>query len=401
MPVFGYKAIDVDSAAISGTVVADTPRAARDDLRERGLTVTRIQPVREEGAERWWTRRPGRRRQREVVAFVRELATLLAAGIPLLEALDTLVRQHKGRFKAAVQGLKDAVARGSSLADAMGPVGGWFDELDVSIVRVGENTGTLETALGQLAAFKEKAHRLRNRVVTALIYPGVVSVIGLAVTVFLMTYVVPQLLSTLTETGRPLPRATWIVKGVSDFLLAWWWAILAGVLGGAIAYKAVTRTSWGRLGADRLALAFPLVGDLVRKENTSRLAVVMSTLLRAGLRFDEAIRITRRTLRNHVFCRAMDEYERAVTAGRDVAEPLAESGVFSPLVVQMLAVGQRSGELEMMLDRLAETYDLEVATATQRLTAMLEPVMIVVLAVVVGFIAFATILPILEVSNVL
>ena len=400
MPVFRYKAIDVDAAALSGTVVADTPRAARDDLRERGLTVARIHPASRRDGAAWWPPGRGRTRRREVGAFVRELATLLAAGIPLLSALDALLEQHKGRFKAAVEGLKDEVAGGASLADAMGSLPRWFDDLDVSIVRVGEETGTLETALEQLAAFKEKARRLRGRAVTALVYPALVSAIGAAVTVFLMTYVVPQLLSTLAETGRPLPGVTRLVKGASDFLLGWWWAVLAAAVGGAAAYKALARTPRGRWAVDRLVLALPLVGDLVRKEHTSRLAVVMATLLQAGLRFDEAIRITRRTLRNRVFRRAMDAYERAVTAGRDVAAPLAESGVFSPLVVQMLAVGQRSGELESMLERLAETYDLEVSTATQRLTAVLEPVVIVVLAVVVGFIAFATILPILEVSHV-
>jgi len=152
---------------------------------------------------------------------------------------------------------------------------------------------------------------------------------------------------------------------------------------------------------DALVLRVPLVGDLVRKENTSRLAVVMAALLRSGLHFDEAIRVTRGTLRNRVFCRAMEAYETAVTAGRDVAASLEVSGVFSPMVVQMLAVGQQAGDLETMLQQLAATYDEEVQTATQRLTALLEPALIVVLAVVVGFIALATILPILEVSHVL
>ena len=400
MPVFSYKALDSGAAAVAGTVIADTPRAARDDLRVRGLTVAEITPVREGKGSGLWGRRR-RATQGEIVTFVRELATLLAAGIPLLSALDTLVRQHRGRFKAVIQTLRDQVASGSSLAGAMASSAVWFDDLAAAIVRVGENTGTLETALAQLAQFKEKAQRLRSRVTTALLYPAVVCIIGLAVTVFLMTYVVPQLLSTLTDTGRPLPRVTWLVKGASDFLLAWWWAVLATVAGLVLAFKAVTRTEWGRLAADRLALALPLVGDLLRKENTSRLAVVMAALLRSGLHFDEAIRITRGTLKNRVFRRAMDDYERAVTAGRDVAGPLEASGVFAPVVVQMLAVGQESGELEEMLEQLAEGYDHEVATATQRLTAMLEPVLIVVLAVVVGFIAFATILPILEVSNVL
>ena len=400
MPVFGYRALDVDASTVTGTIIADTARAARDDLRERGLTVAEVMTVEEGGTVRLW-RRPGRAARVEIVSFVRELATLLAAGIPLLRALDTLVRQHRGRFKAVIQTLRDRIASGASLADAMADQPTWFDELAASIVRVGENTGTLDTALEQLAAFQEKAHRLRSRVTTALIYPAVVCTVGVVVTVFLMTYVVPQLLSTLTESGRPLPTPTWIVKGASDFLIGWWWALLAAVAGLVLALKAVARTAWGRVALDRLWLRLPLVGDLIAKENTSRLAVVMAALLRSGLVFDEAIRITRGTVRSEVFRRAMEAWEQAVVAGRDVAGPLESSGVFDPMVVEMLAVGQQSGELETMLEQLSRGYDEQVATATQRLTSVLEPVLIVVLAVVVGFIAFATIMPILEVSHVL
>jgi type II secretory pathway component PulF len=401
MPVFHYKAVDVDASPVAGTVIADTPRQARDVLRGRGLLVADIAALRERGAATFRERRRGQRAQGEVVAFVRELSTLLTAGIPLLGALDTLVRQHRGRFRTVLQGLRDRIASGASLADAIQGWPTYFGELCVSIVRVGENTGTLETALARLAEFKEKAHRLRSRVVTALIYPAIVSMIGVAVAVFLMTYVVPNLLDTLLEANRPLPLATRIVKGTSDFLLAWWWALLTGVVGLALIVKVVRRTDFGRLVLDRLSLRIPLVGDLVRKENTSRMAVVMAALLRSGVHFDEAIRITRRTLNNLVFRRTMDSYEAAVTAGSDIAAPLEASGVFSPLVVQMLVVGQESGQLEDMLEQLAGAYDREVDTATQRLTAMLEPLLIVCLAVLVGFIAFATILPILEVSNAL
>jgi type II secretory pathway component PulF len=399
MPVYRYNALDIDASVVAGTLVADTPRAARDSLRERGLTVTGIAGVAPSPAGGLWRRR--RAGRAETVAFVRELATLLAAGIPLLGALDTLLRQHRGRFHAALQGVRDRVAAGAGLAEAMGEHPAWFDDLATSIVRVGESTGTLETALARLAQFQEKAERLRSRVTTALLYPAVVCAIGLAVTVFLMTYVVPQLLETLTESGRPLPAPTWIVKGASDFLLGWWWALLAGAVLVVGAAHLALRTERGRLAADRLTLALPLVGDLAARENTSRMAVVLAALLRSGLVFDQAVRITRATLRNRVFRRALETYEQAVIAGRDVAGPLEASGVFPPMVVQMLAVGQQSGQLEAMLDQLAETYDHQVATATQRLTALLEPLLIVVLAVVVGFIAFATILPIMEASHVL
>ncbi len=401
MPVFAYRGIDLDASAVAGTIAADTPRQARDVLREQGLTVASIEPAAERKT-RWWTHwRRRRRGQAEVVAFVRELATLLRAGIPLLSALRTLEAQHRRSFRPVVQDLADRVAAGTPLAEAMGRHEAYFDPTCLSIVRVGENTGSLETALARLAQFKEKAHRLRSRIATALIYPAILCVVGLAVTVFLMTYVVPNLLAALTQAGKELPAITRVVKAASDLVLGWWWAMLAGAAGLVVTARLVMRTPRGELATHRLLLRLPLIGDLIRKETTSRMAVVMAALLRSGLQFVDAVRITRGTITNRVFHAALDDYEAAVTAGRDVAEPLGASGVFSPMVVQMLAVGQQAGQLEDMLEQLADAYDQQVDTATQRLTAVLEPALIIVLAVLVGFIAFATILPILEVSNVL
>lgn len=401
MTIYSFKAIDVDASALSGTIVADTPRGARDQLRGRGLTVTQVAEVRAGSGSSFWSRRRGRAVRREVVSFIRELATLLRAGIPLHSALQTLAAQHRRGFRTVVQQLADQVAQGTSLADAMDRQGGVFDEMCVSVVRVGETTGSLDAALRRLADFKEKALRLQSRVTTALLYPAVVCTVGVAVAVFLMTYVVPNLLATLTEAGKDLPAVTRLVKAASDLLVDWWWLLVAAAAGVGLLVHLVLRTEWGHRLFDRLVLKVPVLGDLVRKETTSRMAVVMAALLRSGLVFVEAIRITRRTMRNRVFRRAMDEYEAAVRAGRDVAGPLAATGVFSPMVVQMLAVGQHSGELEEMLEQLAEAYDQEVTIAAQRLTALLEPLLVVLLAVMIGLVAFATVLPILEMSDVM
>ena len=400
MALYEYSAIDVDSASVSGTLVADTVRQARDTLRDRGLMITTIDAM---GEGKIGRRKFGRRRgsQVEVVDFVRELATLLSAGIPLLSGLHTLIEQHRRPFKDIIQEIADQVAAGVSLADAMGRHCGWFDEFTTSIVAVGENTGSLDSALRRLADFKEKAHQLRSRVTTALLYPGVVCTVGLAVCIFLMTYVVPNLLGTLTQAGKELPVITKVVKAVSDFTIGWWWAMLAGIFAVVAGFAAVGRTEQGKRAIHSMLLRIPLVGDLIRKENTSRMAVVLASLLRSGLHFVEAIRITRRTLRNRVFQDALVDYEKAVAEGKDVAGALKQSGVFSPMVVQMLAVGQQAGELENMLDQLAVSYDQQISTATHRLTTVLEPLLIVLLAVVVGFVAFATILPILEAGNVL
>lgn len=401
MPVYRYNAIDGDSRAENGTLVADTPRGARDLLRDRGLEITDLAPVIDEEATPF--RRPfGRLRGRAAVAdFIRELATLLGAGIPLSEALKTLSRQHGGRLGVVIDDIRERVTAGASLAAALRRHGDWFDELSVSIVTVGENTGSLDEALRRLAAFKEKAMNLRNRVVTALMYPLVILAVGVAVTLFLMTYVVPNLIDAVRELGRDLPWVTTVVKSVSDFLVDWWWALAGGiaVAGGFLA--AALRTDRGRLICDAGILRIPLIGDLVRKENTSRIAVVLASLLSSGLRFVEAVRITRGIVRNAVFTQALEDYEKAVASGRDIAGALEGSRCFTPMVVQMLAVGQQTGEIEEMLLQLARSYDRQVETATRRLTAVLEPLLIVILAVLIGFVAFATILPILEAGNVM
>lgn len=401
MPVFDYTALGSQGSADRGTIMADTPRQARDALRERGLKFVEVTAAAMASRRSFIGRRQGKKDQAQVVKFVRELATLLQAGIPLLNALNTLARQKHKRFRAIVQHLADKVASGVSLADAMAEQDAHFDEMCVSIVRVGENTGQIDSALRRLADFKEKAQQLRNRVTTALTYPAVVCVVGLAVAVFLMTYVVPNLLGTLTQAGKPLPGITRVVKGISDLLLGWWWLLAMAGFAVSVVVGAVLRTERGRLGFDAMVLRIPIVGELIRMENTSRMAVVLGSLLRSGLQFVEAVRITRRTMPNRIFQKALEDYEAAVTAGQDVAGPLEASGVFSPMVVEIVSVGQQAGQLEDMLQQLAESYDKEVATATQRLTAVLEPLLIVLLAVLVGFIAFATILPILEVSNVL
>jgi type II secretory pathway component PulF len=357
-------------------------------------------PASRSGRRRWLSK-PNRRLQAEVTAFIRELGTLVRAGIPLLDALGTLAQQHSRTLRPVIQELTDEVAAGTGLAEAMSRRQDCFDSLSVSIVSVGENTGSLDDSLLRLAQFKEKSQQLRSRLTTALLYPAVVLVIGLGVTIFLMTYVVPSLLTSLERADRQLPVITQWVKSASDAMVHWWWAMLAG-LGLLVAgIRIFAATAAGRRWMDRLLLRIPVLGDLARKENTSRLSVVLAALLRSGLSFVEALRVTRRTIRNTVYVKALEDYEQAVLAGADVSGPLKSSGVFSPMVVQMLAVGQQSGELEEMLDQLAQAYDQQVATAAARLTAVLEPLLIVLLAILVGFIAIATILPILEASNVL
>lgn len=403
MAVYQYVASAGDraSALLRGTITADSPRQARDRLRQQGLNVRDLAEQSPHARSAGLGRYLAARQRGRLTEFLQEMATLLAAGIPLLEALTTLTRQHTGAFQRSVLLLRDHVASGGGLAEGMRLQPELFDELCVNIVEVGQNAGTLENALARLVEFRRKSARLSNRVLSALIYPCIVVCVGLAVSVFLMTYVVPNLLTVLLESGRPLPMATVVVKAFSDFLLGYWWLIL--LLAGTVlcAIAAALRRDSVRYRLDRLQLRVPLLGELVRKQAVARMSMVMATLLKSDLPFVRAVQIAQRTVGNRVLREALVGCERAVVAGRDISEALETTRAFPPLVIQVFAVGQASGKLESMLEDLATDYDVQVELAAGRLTAMLEPLLMILLAIVVGFIAFATILPILEAGNVL
>jgi type II secretory pathway component PulF len=402
MALYVYTASAGDRAtAVRGTVTADSARQARDQLRAQGLTVRDMVEKSSGKGEGWWARYLTRRQGSHVTGLLQEMSTLLGAGIPLTETLDTITRQHTGRFRQSILLLRDHVAGGGSLADAMARQPGLFDEACLNVVEVGENAGTLDVALGRLVEFRRRLARLRNRVASALTYPCIVMAAGMAASVFLMTYVLPNLLNVLESSGKKLPAATLAVKALSEFLTGWWWAILLIAVGAAGGIGAVLRTERGRMAWHRMQLRIPLVGELIRKQAIARMATVMATLLKSDVVFVKAVRIAQRTLHNRVLREALKACEVAVYAGRDIAEALEKTRAFPPLVIQMFAVGQASGRLEAMLESLASDYDTQVEMTTNRLTTLLEPLVMVLLAILVGSIAFATIMPILEAGDVL
>lgn len=401
MAVFAYQAVDPSARDIRGTIAADSPREARDRLRTRGFVVESIVEQRISTRTSWW---PARGRGRHAVALataIRELSTLLGSGIGLVDALDTLAMQHRGRFQAAMLALRQRVAGGSSLSDAMQSDPTIFDELTVQMVHVGENAGTLDTVLDRLAEFRERYLLFKDRVTTALIYPVIVIGLAICVSVFLMTVVLPMLLENLIDTGRPLPLPTRILKGASDLAVSHGFWILSLLVLASVLVVSALRTPIGRRTWHRLLFKLPLLGPLAKKQEIARIALIISTLMKNGIVFVESARIAGQATRNTLLRESLDAVREQVQSGRDIENALSRTGVFPPFVIQIFAVGQQSGVLEEMLDRLAVGYERQVASATTRLTAALEPVLIVILAIVVGFILFATILPILEAGNVL
>jgi type II secretory pathway component PulF len=396
MPLFDYTATHEHAATQRGMIVADTPRAARDLLRQRGMRIQGLTPR----SERAQVRIQRQRHRHKTVLFIRELATLLGVGVPLLDAIDSIAGQHRGAYHGVLLRVRDRIAAGGSLMDAMSDQPEVFDDFCINLVEVGESAGSLDTVLDRLADFKERSAALKDRVTTALLYPAIVFILAIGVSVFLMTFVVPSLLEGLAESGRPIPTITLCVKFASDLLLQHGLALLGGLGAGVLAFIVLLRQEWGRRLWHRFLLGLPIAGEMFRKQAIMRVVVVISTLMKNGLTFGRAIQIAQRSTSNLLVRDALARCEKAVNSGQDIAKAIAETGVFPSVVVQMFAVGQASGRLEEMLDRMASSYDQQLSVSAQRLTAVLEPVLIVFLVLIIGAIAFATVLPMLEAANV-
>lgn len=425
MAVFTYQAcpsLDASarndgSALVRGTIAADSARHARELLREKRLDVIALQPLRSRLGLSGVAKRFGRTRGRyeqQFVIFIRELSTLLAVGTPMLKALDTTLgpdtQKHSRRsnwfgggqgFKRIILQVRDRVAAGASLSEAFADHTEVFDTLTLRLVEVGERSGTLDDVLDRLAGFKERSASFRGRLTNAMIYPAIVLTMAVLVTLLLMTFVVPNILQPLIQSGRPLPTVTLWVKGFSDLIIGWWWLLGLGFAALLITLTAFLRSERGQRTWHTWQLKLPGVGAVVQKQETVRVATVVHTLIGSGIPFLSALEVAERTVRNRVFKAALADCREAVSSGREIAEALDQTDAFPPTVVQVFALGQASGRLEPMLERLATDYDKQVQQMAQRLTALLEPVMIVILAILIGFIAFATILPVLEAGQVL
>ena len=399
MAVFTYSGVNRDATPVHGTLVAETPRQARDQLRGDGVRVQRLAESSQRSRRFAWPQWTVRSRSHQWAVAVQELAMMLHAGIPLLESIDTIAQQSRGAFETAILSVRDRVAAGSSLADALAERPDLFDAASVHMVEVGENAGTLESVLDQLAAFKTKQLGLRDSVTTALVYPAFLVCFGTAAALFLMTSVLPPLLENLQETVDVLPWPTRVAQAISQTLVSYGW-IMAVVLAFVVAIGFVfLRRERGRELWHRTLLRLPLIGPMVMKQSVSRIAMIIGTLSRSGVELTRAVELAERSTNNRVFRNALHMAGERIAAGEEVAAALELDGVFPPLAVRVFSIGQESGKLDEMLFRLAEDYDAQVATASARFTALLEPVLILVLAVLVGFLLLATILPILEAGN--
>ena len=398
MPVFEYTARNASTGQIlKGTIYV----ASRDDvlkhIKQQKMIVVN---VREQPKQLSLSLKRKGVRTRDIVIFTRQFATMINAGLPLVQSLDILARQTENPALAEVtrQVVFD-VESGHTLADAFSKHPKAFTELYVNMVAAGEAGGILDTILMRLATFLEKSDALIRKVKGAMVYPAVIMSVAVIAIAVLLIFVIPTLQKMFASVGMELPLPTRIVIGMSDLLINYWWVML-GVIGLAVyAIRNYYQTPDGRKRIDQMMLNAPVLGDLLRKSAVSRFTRTLGTLISSGVSILDGLEITAKTAGNSVIHDAVMESRNSIAGGETIAGPLEKSKVFPPMVISMIAVGEQTGGLDEMLSKIADFYDEEVDVAVSALLSLMEPLMIVVLGVIVGGMVVAMYLPIFDMMN--
>ncbi|MHC5145152.1 MAG: type II secretion system F family protein [Planctomycetota bacterium] len=400
MPRFEYIAINSAKKTEKGTVTAESAFAARKNLRGRGLHPTDVKQIRMETAQTTVRDLFAKSGKKEIAGFTKELATMLNAGIKLTDALNVLTLQVTNpRLRAAVTEIRDRVVTGESFADSIAEYEQFFDIIYISMVRVGEVTGTLGESLSTIAAFMEKRQRLEAKMMTVMIYPAVLVFVCLIVVVVLMVWVIPKITEQLVATGQSLPWLTRTLMNISDLLTSGWvFVLIAGIVGLVLLYKRLVKTERGALARDKTLLALPGFGALLKQRILQRFTSTLATLLGSGLSMAESLRVVSQVTGNMIMTNAIKQARERILSGADISTPLRESGVIDPSTAHMVTVGEKSGELELMLKMISENLEASSDLVVERLSAIVEPLIIVLMAVVIGVIVFATFVPLIQYS---
>lgn len=403
MPRYQYVAIAANGKKVKGTINAESPFAARKQLRTRSVHPSSLTEISSEVEEQRALLSVVRGISKaQLTDFTKQLATLLNSGIKLTEALSVLMMQTSNqRFKTALTEIRDRVVTGESFTDALKDYDTYFDVIYVAMVRVGEVTGTLGESLKTIAAFMEKRQRVESKVLTAMIYPMVLVFFCLLAIVILTTTVIPTIGKEITRAGQQLPWITQQLMSFSGLLRSWRVLfLLAGLVLIVMGARRFFRTERGAYLRDRFLLSLPIFGPLIKQRVVSRFASTLSTLIGSGLSVAESLRVVSETTANTLMRRAIQQSRERILAGADIATPLRDSGVIDPAIAHMVAVGEKSGELEAMLKNISENLEASSDVVIERLSAAVEPLIIMFMAGVVGLIAYATILPILRISAI-
>jgi general secretion pathway protein F len=407
MPVYEYTALDGAGKNVSGIIDADSAVAARQKLRGSGIFPVQVKttssrpkdvPSRSVTIGNIFQRvKPG-----ELSATTRQLSILLGAGVPLVASLDALIAQIANPLlKKIMAQVKEAVNEGRSLAFSLSQHPKIFSQIYINMVRAGEASGSLDLVLDRLAEFSEHQDALRGRFRAALAYPIFMFFIGSIILFFLVTFIVPNITKIFSDMHQTLPLPSLVLIGVSNFLKSFWWLVLIVLIGCVLLTKKLIKTPKGSHIWDEIKLHIPVIGGIYLKMAMARFGRTLGSLLRSGVPPLSALEIVRNIVNNTLIAEAIDHAMEEIEAGASLAISLAKSRWFPPIVIQMISVGEQSGELENMLDKVADVYERETESKIMAMTSMLEPVMILVMGVVVGFIVISILLPIFEMNQMI
>jgi general secretion pathway protein F len=412
MPIYEYKALTSSGKNSKGLLDADSPRDLKERLKRQGIFLTEYVETNRSGAKRKvGGEKTGSRDVSfsgafkrisilEIAELTRQLATLSRAGIPLVESLAAVTEEHENpKLKRVMSQVKRDVSEGATLANALKPHPSVFPPLYVNMVNAGESSGTLDIVFERLATMTESQVRLRGKLIGALMYPMIMIVLGAAIITLMMLFVVPKMAEMFEEMGAQLPLVTRILIGMSEFVGMFWPLIFLGLIGGAIGFSRWRVSKGGKPIWDRFVLRVPVFGPLIRLLNVARFARTLATLLASGVPILTAMSIVESVLANHVLAKVIDGVRETVKEGGSVAETLKASGEFPPMLCHMVAIGERSGELESMLGNVADSYEAHVDAKVMQLTAVLEPLMIVIMGGAVAFLVFAILQPMMNMNE--
>ena len=401
MPNFAYTALDAAGTQVAGVIEAGNDRLARTRLREQGLRALTVEE-KAGGGGLSMSMSFGKKKVKfeDRSQFTRQMATLLDAGLPLLRGLTILIEQAVNpTLKEILEDVKTQIQAGSSFSEALARHPAVFDKLYVAMVRAGEAGGVIEVVLDRLADFAERDQQLRNKVKSAMVYPAIMVMVAVIVVTILMAFVIPQFSKLFLEMGVELPLPTRILISISDVVKTYWWLGGAGAVGAWYGFKAWAKTPSGERAWDTTRLKLPLFGELQRKSITARFTRTLGTLIQSGVPILQALEICKDTAGNVVVGEAMEYVAAKVQAGESLAIPHHSIGIFAPMVTNMIAVGEETGALDAMLNKIADNYDLIVEETVKGLTSLMEPALIVTMGVVVGFIVLALFMPLFDLTK--
>ncbi len=405
MGIYFYKAYDKAGKLTTGTIEAADKSAVISKLQQSDCYPLKIEEEGDKSKETTSTKeiffqlRPVK--IKDIVTFSQQLSALLDSGVQLDRSLTILTELTENpKLTDIIRQIQQSVHGGSSFADALGRHPRVFSRLFINMVRAGESGGVLELVIERLSGFLESTQKLKNDVTSALIYPCILTLVAGSAVVILLTFVVPRFSQMFADMGQALPMATQMLLSLSDFIIHYWWLLLVGIAAAVLAFKYYLSTESGRLSWDSQILKWPLVGRLIQKIEVSRFCRTLGTLIRSGVPILQGLAIVKEVVSNKLISNAMLSIQSSLKEGEGISAPLRDSGLFPPLALHMISIGEETGQLDHMLLRVADTYDMEIRNMINRLIAFLEPVMILFMALVVGFIVVAMLMAVFSVNEI-